>query len=76
MGVLTSAPFFMLAKSLRVLFHPVTQFNLMTLGVLILIQTLHLHAHHTMEIDADSYVRNFCKKNIEKCESFINVNDY
>ena len=25
-----------------------------------------------MELDADSYVYNFCRKNVEKCERFIN----
>ncbi len=65
-------PFFMITK---ILFHPVTLFNLLTVGVLIMIQSIHLHAHKTMEIDADSYVYNFCKKNVEKCESFID-SDY
>ena len=55
----------------KVLFHPVTLFNLLTVGVLIGIQSIHSHAHYTMEIDADSYVFNFCKKNVEKCESYI-----
>ena len=36
-----------------------------------MIQTIHLHAHHTMEVDADSYVRQWCKKNTDKCESYI-----
>ena len=64
-------PFFMI----KVLLHPVTLFNLLTVGVLIMIQSIHSHAHYTMEIDADSYVYNFCKKNVEKCERFID-NDY
>ena len=55
----------------KVLFHPVTLFNLLTVGVLIGIQSIHSHAHYTMEIDADSYVFNFCKKNVEKCKSYI-----
>ena len=55
----------------KVLFHPVTLFNLLTVGVLIMIQVIHLHAHHTMEVDADSYVRQWCKKNTDKCESYI-----
>jgi hypothetical protein len=60
---------------LRVLMHPVTHFNLLTVGVLIMIQFLHTHAHYTMSVDADSYVHNFCKKNLEKCESIINNYD-
>jgi len=38
---------------------------------LVLIQGMHTHAHYTMEIDADSYVYNFCRKNVEKCQKFI-----
>ena len=60
---------------IKVLLHPVTLFNLLIVGVLIMIQSIHSHAHYTMEIDADSYVYNFCKKNVEKCERFID-NDY
>ena len=65
-------PFFMIKK---ILFHPVTHFNLLVVGFLVLIQSIHTHAHYTMEIDADSYVHNFCRRNVEKCKRFIN-NDY
>ena len=61
-------PFFMMIK---VLLHPVTLFNLLTVGVLIGIQSIHSHAHYTMEMDVDSYIYNFCKKNTERCEKFI-----
>ena len=54
---------------------PITQFNLLVVGFLILIQSLHLHAHYTMEVDVDSYVRAFCKKNVDKCERILD-NDY
>ncbi|AOO10316.1 hypothetical protein RW03080701_166 [Synechococcus phage S-RIM8] len=40
-------------------------------GFLFIIQSMHTHAHYTMSLDADSYVRNFCKKNIEKCKRII-----
>jgi uncharacterized membrane protein len=56
---------------LKVLGHPVTQFNLLVVGFLFIIQSMHTHAHYTMSLDADSYVRNFCKKNLEKCERII-----
>ena len=58
-------------KYLKVLLHPVTQFNLLVVGFLIAIQGLHLHAHYNMDFDVESYVRNFCKKNLEKCERII-----
>ena len=54
---------------------PITQFNLLVVGFLVLIQSLHLHAHYTMEVDVDSYVRAFCKKNVDKCERMIS-DDY
>jgi len=55
----------------KILLHPVTHFNLLVVGFLFLIQSMHIHAHYTMEIDADSYVYNFCRKNVEKCQKFI-----
>ena len=55
----------------KILFHPVTQFNLVVVGFLILIQGMHMQAHYTMDIDVDSYVHNFCRKNVEKCQRFI-----
>ena len=59
----------------RVFLHPVTHFNILSIGVLIVIGLLHNHAHHTMEVDADSYVKQFCTKNLEKCERYVD-NDY
>ena len=61
----------MKSKIKQILFHPVTHFNLVIVGVLIAIQGLHLHAHYSMDLDVESYVRNFCKKNLEKCERII-----
>ena len=37
----------------KVLFHPVTQFNLLIVLFLGAIQGLHTYAHYTMEVDAD-----------------------
>jgi uncharacterized membrane protein len=59
----------------RIFLSPITHFNLILVGMLILIQSMHLHAHKTMSMDVDSYVRNFCRKNIEKCQSFLD-NEY
>jgi hypothetical protein len=56
---------------LKVLGHPVTQFNLLLVGFLCLIQGLHLNAHYNMDLDVESYVTAFCKKNLEKCERII-----
>ena len=65
-------PFFMIKK---ILFHPVTHFNLLVVGFLVLIQGMHMHAHYTMEVDVESYVLNFCRKNLEKCERVIRALD-
>lgn len=61
-------------KFLKVFLHPVTQLNLLVVGFLVIVQLLHTHAHYSMEVDADSYVYQFLKKNPDKCNSI--KNDY
>ena len=63
-------PFFM-SKILGAIFHPVTVFNLCLLGSLGVIELIHTHAHHKMDIDVHSHVHQFCKKNPETCEGYI-----
>jgi len=36
---------------------------------------IHLHAHYTMEVDVESYVTAFCKKNTEHCERILDKFD-
>ena len=55
----------------KIIKHPVTQFNLLVVGFLVLIQGIHLHAHRQMEIDVDSYVHEFCRKNKDTCRSIV-----
>jgi len=55
----------------KIFFSPITHFNLLVVGFLILVQGLHTHAHYTMSFDADSYVHNYCKKNLEKCKRLV-----
>ena len=55
----------------RILTSPVTHFNVLIVGFFIIIGVMHNRAHYTMEVDADSYVRQFCKKNPDKCESYL-----
>ena len=38
---------------------------------MIIVGMIHNHAHFTMEQDADSYVRAWCKKNPDTCQSYI-----
>ena len=59
----------------KILSSPVTHFNVLVLGFLILIQGLHLHAHYIMDRDVESYVTNFCKQNTEDCERIISKFD-
>jgi len=56
---------------LKVLFHPVTIFNLLLVGFLGLIEVVHINAHREMEADVHGYVTNYCRKNREKCEGFL-----
>jgi hypothetical protein len=53
--------------------HPATHANLMMVGVLIMIGILHNHAHFSMDQDADSYVRQWCRSSDENkkiCRSY------
>ena len=50
---------------------PVCHMIALCVGTLAVIQLAHTHAHYTMSLDTDSYVRNFCKKNLDKCENII-----
>ena len=57
---------------LQVLTHPVTLINGGLVGILIFIGLMHNHAHYSMEVDANSYVRQWCRKNPDTCQSYIN----
>ena len=48
-----------------------TLLNGLFVGFLILVGLAHNHAHYTMEQDADSYVRAWCKKNPDTCQSYL-----
>ena len=54
---------------LKVLFHPVTLFNLLFVGSLGVIQVVHTRAHHTLEVDVHSHVGQALKKNPELARS-------
>jgi len=62
----------MISKIMQVLSHPVTLFNGLLVGFLLVVGIAHNHAHYTMDQDADSYVRAWCKKNQDTCESYLN----
>ena len=61
---------------LKALIHPITQINALFIGFMILVGMIHNHAHHTMEVDTDSYVRNFCKKNSDYCSRLVDTDEY
>ena len=50
---------------------PICHLLLITVGSLCLIQLIHTHAHYKMDVDVDSYITSFCKKNKETCEKII-----
>ena len=52
---------------------PVTLLNGLLVGFLILVGLAHNHAHFTMEQDADSYVRAWCKKNLTPASPMLTV---
>jgi len=51
--------------------HPATHFNVMSIGVLIMIGVLHNHAHYAMNMDADSYVRQWCRSSAENKKTCV-----
>jgi len=55
---------------LKALIHPVTVMNLLFVGSLFVVGTLHNMYHHDMEKDADAFVFQWCRVNPEKCDSF------
>ena len=59
----------------RILLSPVTHFNVLLVGFFILIGMVHNHAHHTMEVDVHSYVKQFCSRNPDTCQQFLE-NEY
>ena len=61
-------------KVLQIISSPVTHFNVLLVGLVLLIQGLHTHAHYTMDTDVNSYVHNFCRKNRDECKRI--VSDY
>ena len=46
-------------KILQVITHPVTYCNLLIIGVLIMIETFHTHAHYKMEMDVHGYCKQY-----------------
>ena len=57
---------------LKIITSPITYFNVLTIGVFIFIGVLHEYTHHQVEVDVHGYVRQFCSKNLDTCETFIN----
>jgi len=47
----------------KILFSPVTHFNLIVIGFFCIIQTIHTQAHYAMDSDPNSYCYSLYKKN-------------
>jgi hypothetical protein len=56
-------------KIIAAFFHPVTCINLLFIGTLGVIQTIHTRAHHTLEQDVHGHVHRALKKNPELARS-------
>jgi len=59
--------------------NPGTLTSLLLLGMIALIGALHNHAHFSMEQDADSYVRQWCRSSAENkktCTRYGRNDDY
>ena len=55
----------------RILLSPVTHFNVLLVGFLILIGVQHNYAHHTMEHDIHGVVRKYCRANPGECAEYL-----
>jgi len=60
----------------RILTSPVTYFNVLIVGTLCFIGHIHNLYHHQMEEDVHGYARKFCENNPEKCQRFLEDDDY
>ena len=60
----------------RILLSPVTHFNLLLVGFLIIVGVAHNIYHHQIEEDVHGYVRKFCEKNLEKFQDIVEGDDY
>jgi len=67
----TASLFFMKDYFLKIVTHPAVHYNLITIGILITIGALHNHAHYEMNMDADSYVRQWCRSSAENKKTCI-----
>jgi len=59
--------------------NPGTLTSFLLLGMIALIGALHNHAHYTMNMDADSYVRQWCRSSAENkktCTRYGRNDDY
>ena len=54
---------------LKILFHPVTTFNLLIVGSLGMIELVHVRSHHTLEQDVHGHVHRALKANPEMARS-------
>jgi len=52
--------------------NPICHFVALAFGFTTLVQLIHTHAHYEMEVDVHGYVRNYCRKNLEKCQRMLN----
>jgi hypothetical protein len=56
---------------LSIVTNPASQASVFLLGILIMIGALHNHAHYIMNMDADAYVRQWCRSSAENKKTCI-----
>lgn len=56
----------MKSKIKEIIYHPVTQFNVLLVGFFIGVQLVHTHAHLIMDGDPDSYCTKLMKNRVAK----------
>ena len=56
---------------LKFLTNPGTLTSFLLLGIIAMIGALHNHAHYSMEMDADSYVRQWCRASEENKKTCV-----
>jgi hypothetical protein len=72
-------PFFMKDYFLKIVSSPIVHLNIITIGMIVLIGALHNHAHYQMTMDADGYVRQWCRSSAENkkiCIRYGTDSDY
>ena len=56
---------------IKIVASPVTHFNVLIVGVLIIIGVMHNHAHYIMKHDIHGVVRKYCTEKPGECAEYL-----